>query len=515
MRKSILVSLFFCFLLAYIIRVLFLPKLALTFGYDQARDAYVTGQILSGDLKILGPPASTPGLYHGVFYYYLLAPAYLLGNGNPIIVAYWIAFLNALVTFIVFYLTYLFTRKAGAALVAALLFAVSFEASQYATWLSNPTIGVWTVPLFYLGLWMWLNPPSREASEGQVEKLGPIITAIGLGLSIQAEVFLLYHLIPLTLWLWVSRKAVKRGEFISFLVFLFLSLSTMIVSEVKFGFRSLSGVWTLLISQDSIIASRNFGDILILYLNQIGRVFSFSLYPGNIGYGSFFGFLLIVWALLEWKKKKGEISWQPYLLSWIFSHSSVVSVGGVSTPFLTVGLSPAVSILAGIFIYSLVSSGKKILAVLLIFLVLFGNIAMIFKENPKGSTIFAIQKDMILKKQFEAIDYTYGQASGKPFSINSLTSPLWINIVWTYLYKWYGAPKYGYTPQWHGRDQIGQLDSLPKVEKDIKSYFLIIEPLAGIPREYLSRTLSEEDSISKLIDEDSFGEIAVQTRVKI
>ena len=45
---------------------------------------------------------------------------------------------------------------------------------------------------------------------------------------------------------------------------------------------------------------------------------------------------------------------------------------------------------------------------------------------------------MLLSKQIATIDYTYKLANGKPFSINSLTSPLWINIVWTYLYKWYG-----------------------------------------------------------------------------
>jgi len=150
MKKINYIFLLGIFILTFVLRVLYLPKNSLTFGYDQARDAIVSQQILKGDLKIQGPPASTPGLYHGVFYYYLLAPAYLIGHGSPVIVAYWIAFLNSLTVFIVFYLGYLLTKKTWVGFSASFLFAISFEATQYATWLSNPTIGIWTVPLIYL-----------------------------------------------------------------------------------------------------------------------------------------------------------------------------------------------------------------------------------------------------------------------------------------------------------------------------------------------------------------------------
>ena len=61
------------------LRVIFLKNGALIFGYDQARDAFSALEIAHGHLKILGPSASAPGLFHGVLYYYLLAPIYLLG----------------------------------------------------------------------------------------------------------------------------------------------------------------------------------------------------------------------------------------------------------------------------------------------------------------------------------------------------------------------------------------------------------------------------------------------------
>lgn len=503
MQKTAVFFIFLLFLGAFFLRVLFLPQNALTFGYDQARDAYISREILNGDWKILGPPASTPGLYHGVFYYYLLAPAYWIGKGSPIIAAYWITLLNSMAVFIVFGLAYLMTRKVMTGLLSTLVFAVSFEASQYAVWLSNPTIGVWTVPLGYLGLWLWLKEKNQ---------FGPLIAAVGLGLSIQAEIFLAYHIVPMTLLLLLGRKSIKFSHLIQFAVVLTLVLSTMILSELKFGFRGLSGLAQLATAQDALVASKGLGDFLVLYFNQLGKVFAYTVYPGNVGYGGIFVLALLMFTLLSWDKK--ELSWKPFLAAWLFSHIAVVSVGGTSTPFLLVGIGPGVAVLVGIYLGQWWKT-RVVVAAVVLAVIITGNIAMLTRENPKGQTIFAIQKDMLLKKQLAAIDYTYKEAEGRPFSINSLTSPLWINIVWAYLYDWYGTTKYGYVPEWHGRDQIGQLAALPSTKSTTTQYFLILEPMGGIPQRYLPETIAEEDGVSTLLGEQSFGELRIQKRARI
>lgn len=504
-NTKVLILLFAIFFLAYLLRVWNLADNVLTFGYDQARDALVSGQILSGDIKIQGPPASTPGLYHGVAYYYILAPGYLLGSGSPIVVAYWMAFINAATVFVIFYLTYLMTRKFLPAILAGFLFAISFESVQYATWLSNPTIAILFVPMFYLGLWMWLKEKS---------KVGPIIAAVGLGFSVQSEIFLLYHVLPLLIWLYIERKNIKRSQLVMFVVFFLASISTMALSEIKFGFRSIAAIRELAAPVTGDLAyAKSLGDYFILYLNQIGRIFSFNSYPGNVGYGGALVLILTLTGLMSTKGRFTSIQTYPFLATWLLSHITVVTVGGVSTPFLMVGIGPAVSVLLALFLSKLWPSYKLVFVVVL-GLLIFGNISLILRENPKGATLFSIQKDMLLSKQLQVIDYTYRQANNEPFSVNTLTSPLWINIVWSYLYKWYGLPKYGYVPEFHGRDQIGQLDSLPKVSQDTTNYYLIIEPLAGIPPRYLEETIGQEDLVSRQIEENLFGEIRVQKRLK-
>lgn len=504
MRKSVLVALLAIFALAYILRVLFLPQGALTFGYDQARDALSSLQIIHGHLKILGPPSSTPGLFHGVFYYYFLAPAYLVGKGSPIIAAYWTALWNAAVVFVVFALGWKFTKSILAALLSSFLFAISFEASQYAIWLSNPTLGMWTVPLMYLGLWAWIREKRWWA---------PLLTGLGLGLSVQSEIFLAYHTPVLLLWLWVGRKNITIRSLIQFGLSFLAAISTMLLSEVKFGFRGLSGIAQLANTQDAVVLSRSLGDLIILYLNQIGKVFAYSTYPGNIGYGGMLVLILVILALLSWNRKQ-SISWEPFLATWLFAHITVVSVGGTSTPFLNVGFAPAITLLVGITLWGWWRTGKKALFFVVLAILLFGNLSRIYKDNPHGQTIFSIQHDFTLKNQLAAIDYTYQSAGTRDFSINTITSPLWINIVWTYLYKWYALPKYGYVPKWHGQDQVGQLDTLTHIDQPASIYYLIQEPLQGIPGLFVQQALEQEDGRSRVLEEKHFGQIVVQKRTR-
>ena len=504
-KKSYNFLLIAIFILAFFLRTMFLQNSVLTFGYDQARDALIAKQIISGDIKIQGPPSSQPGLYHGVLYYYLLAPSYLIGNGSPIVTAYYLAFLNSLAVVIVFLIAKKATDNTKIALLSSFLFAISFESTQYATWLSNPTIAIWTVPLMYLGLWIWIHP-----NKNYKDILGPILTSIGLGLSVQAEIFLIYHIVPLLFWLAIYKKEITKKSLLIFSCVFTLVIFTLILCEFKFGFNSLTAIKSLAETGGGNLAyAKSVGDYLILYLNQIGRIFAFNTYPGNIGYGGTVIIILGIYSLVNWKKN----IYPTFLAIWLFSHLSVVTVGGTSTPFLMVGIGPAVSLILAFYIYKLFTK-NAVFAFLILLLVIYGNISYIFSQNKLGSTLFSIQKDMLLSKQIAAIDYTYKLADGKPFSINSLTSPLWINIVWTYLYKWYGEKTYGYLPSWHGKDQVGQLDSLERIENPLDESFLVLEPMAGIPTRYLEETIGEENVDTVVVEEKNFGEIIVQSRKK-
>lgn len=173
--------------------------------------------IRSGDLKLVGPPTDIPGVFHGPLYYYFLAPFKSLESAVLAVI------LVNLLSVIPFYLLAkdLFKSKFWA-LTAAVFFLVSFEATQYARWLSNPTLVVPAFSLYLLGLY----------------RKNFILTAVGMGVAIQAQLFMLY-LLPVTAIYFVFNKPKNLiiGSFI-FLMF----MSTFVLAELKFDFQGVKNL---------------------------------------------------------------------------------------------------------------------------------------------------------------------------------------------------------------------------------------------------------------------------------
>ena len=480
------------FLVGFYLRIMFLSGGGLTFSYDQGRDAFVINQILRGDFKIQGPSASTPGLFHGPFYYYLLAPAYLVGHGNPYYAAVWLAFVCSLAIPLVYYFSLKLFASPRTSLILALLFAVSYEQTQYAVWLSNPTPAVLTVPLLYFGLWAWING----------KKWGPVLSGLALGLSVHSDIFFLYHL-PVIFILWVRGRLKNIPPF---LISLLIIVSTFIVSEIKFGFQGLRGLTNLFILQDAAVSNRGFVDGLQVYLDQFAKLVGYNLFPLNLGYAGVIGAILVI-SLIRSKFKYKDL-----LLLYVFSSAFASSFGGTSTPFLNAGLGAAVLLLFGHFI----SRQKSWLILGISFVFIAANLYSVFTHNPHGQTLFAIQADLNLKNELAAVDYIYTSQSGRPFSLNTITAPLYINTAWSYLFNWYGQTKYQYLPRWHGHDQVGLLgNNLIWPDKSVTDYYLIIDPPETNFSRYIAPGIAEEDGKSTLVKEVNFGQIRVQKRTKI
>ena len=105
-------------------------------------------------------------------------------------------------------------------------------------------------------------------------------------------------------------------------------------------------------------------------------------------------------------------------------------------------------------------------------------------------------------------------ADYKPFSINTLTLPLWTNTTWDYLYSWYGLRKYGFVPEFLGHDQVGLLgvDAMKKIDKPLDKTFFIIEPHIGIPEREYNLEIGAEDSKTVLISEIKYNDLILQVR---
>ena len=65
--------LFLIFILALLARLIFIPQNFL-FGFEQGRDAQIAQDIIHlRKLTLIGPKTDIAGIFHGVWYYYILS----------------------------------------------------------------------------------------------------------------------------------------------------------------------------------------------------------------------------------------------------------------------------------------------------------------------------------------------------------------------------------------------------------------------------------------------------------
>ncbi len=198
---------------------------SILFTYDQARDALAAQEILKGDLKLVGPPTDIPGVFHGPLYYYFLALLYGLNN-DPRFAVLGVIFINLLSIVPLYLLAKDMFKSRLWAWVSVLFFAVSFEAVNYARWLSNPTLVVPAFSLYMLGLW----------------KKNWILIAVGMGIAIQAQLFMLY-LLPVTLiYFLLFKPEIRNRNFFIALGILTIFMATFVLAEIKFGFQGIHGL---------------------------------------------------------------------------------------------------------------------------------------------------------------------------------------------------------------------------------------------------------------------------------
>ena len=409
------------FIAAIAVRFLYFPD-NIYFGYDQARDAFAALEIAKGDIKLIGPSTSFEGLHHGVLYYYLLAPAYFLADKDPVAASGLLRVINALGVVLVFLLTTKIFGK-NIAFIAALLFAFSFEQTQFSIYMGNPAPAAISVLLLYLGLSLVVFAKKY---------FGLTLAAIGFGLSTQFQFALLYMLIPLTLNFAVFYRSFLKIPFrdwvVAFLALL-ISLSTFLVAEVKFGFQTSSTLLKLLNSD----SEKTVQTILSGYLYAINRMVQLN-FTGETNLHQplllLFGTVFLI--LLREKALRKKLL---FLSIWFFSLLAAYIVQGgpkdlskdIPLYYPNVGVSISLLIFSAVVINK-VTEKNKIIGVGLIFLFIALNLLMVIKYNPYGTiTDINVQQGMLLKDQKKILDLIYKSSDNQPFTVKALTMPFMIN----------------------------------------------------------------------------------------
>lgn len=138
---------------------------------------------------------------------------------------------------------------------------------------------------------------------------------------------------------------------------------------------------------------------------------------------------------------------------------------------------------------------------------------ILFLHSHFYSNTILSHQPMTYMDQINVINYTYGSAAKKPFSICTLSNPLFINQLWSTAYKISGEKRFGYLPYWSGPEQNISKTFLQPDKAHVSTRYLILEPSNQLPSHAKKATIFEEDKRTRIVEIKQFGQITVQKRV--
>ncbi len=516
LAKTEILGLLVIFLLAIVVRFAVIKNNAVFFFFDQARDATAAYQITHGHpIKFQGPSASgtDDSVYHGVLYYYLIAPAYALGHGNPWVASLWLGILTSLTIFPLYLLAKAVSKSSLVGYLAAGLFAVSFETAQMGTWLSNPGFAVLTLTCFYLFVW-------RIFYEQHNEELPWL--ALFLGLSNQSIIYSAYLWIILGVLYFANQNKLVGGKVVRFSgkqwlfaagVYL-LSISTMLINQVLLLKHGLFHPAIFLQSMGSL-GQMPFLDLLQQILNLFLKNIQFAFFSSSLVL-SILVLIFSFWLLKKSISSRMASMVRQFAVIWFLAPLALLLFVFRNGYHVMIGTTPLLYL---IFAAALVQLSKmklgKVIAVGVVALFLVSQFVGGRKQISKGQELAGLQTGTFLNNELALIDRSYAMAKGQPFSISTLTVPYGYNTTWAYLYHWYGQQKYGYLPTYVGPTQAGIPggDFLNESKKADKLHFSIEESSQGLPQYFVNQFGDDQFKLAGNPSQEMlFGALRLQVR---
>jgi 4-amino-4-deoxy-L-arabinose transferase-like glycosyltransferase len=410
------------------------------FYYDQGRDAEVIWNLWhSHKFFLIGPTTGIEGIFLGPFYYYLITPFYLLGNGNPVAAVVGLALINVLGIYIIYKIGREYFLPASGWL-AALFIAFSLQLVQDHRWLSNPT----PLPFFAaLAVYLLLKTVSGSKNIWHWLFLG---LALGLGLQLEAASAVFF--LPAAALIFIIYRHDIRWEITCFLGLiggLFLTL----VPQLIFNFRHNNILFTaferFLVTQKSFspAVSGFFTQRLDFYFTS----FSQKLFLDR-PLAVFFSLLLLLFIITIYK----NLPRKPLtiLLIWLFTPMVLLlfyhgNYGYVWSYYFTgvysVFMLLVAVILSSTYTYSylLFKKGTVGLFIAAFLVTNIFHLSNYLSAGTDGETA------VMLGPSLAAVDWVYDNAGDKPFNVDVYVPPV-IPYAYDYLFLWQGVTRYHRQP---------------------------------------------------------------------
>jgi len=480
-------------LLAFFVRVYRVGDL-MGFYFDQGRDALVIWRLWhEGRPFLIGPVTGLAGIFLGPLYYYLIAPFYLIGGGNPAYPAVFLAFISALATFMLYYLGWKFhSRVTG--IIAATIGALSFYIVLAGRWLSNPTPILLTSMLLLWSMW--------KVATGKDMRWWMVIAFL-IGISLQFEsasaVFYLPMILVFAVW---QKKKLPNKKILAISIGVFL---LTLLPQIAFNFRHENILFNnfkrVFLEEKSFRLS--FWEVLNTRMNYFWTVFYSKIFSWWKGYTAVF-VIIVTGVLVSRRKKLADNKVLPLFLIFIgvpmLGYLAFQGNRGNVYDYYMTGYYLPMILLFSIGMGELwkEKGGKFIVLIFFaLFLSLNGMIVRYYLiAGVDGPT------NIKLGNELQAVNWIFEDAKGRgEFNVDVYVPPV-IPHAYDYLFLWQATKRCG--------EDLCEM----KLTERVPLLYTLYEVDPPHPWR-LDTWLERQAGIGEVKEEASFGGITVQRRTRI
>lgn len=411
--------------IALFVRVYRLDQL-LGFYYDQGRDALVIWKFwYEGRFFLIGPITGIEGIYRGPWYYWFIAPFYLLGGGNPVWPAVFLGFTSSVAIAILYYLAARMADK-WTGLLAVIIASFSYYLVLASRWLSNPT------PMFLISMLLVLG--MFFVIEGR--RWAWILIAFMLGMAMQfgsaAEIFYFPTVLIFAIW---QRKNLPSKKILAFCLFaLLISFAPQVIFDIRHNGILSGAIKKFLVDEGSFKVS--FWEIVKNRTALYYQVFFSKLFPTSTLFWSPFLLLILTSLLLNAKSLFTNKQFLTIFLVFIWPLIGMLFFQGNKGNVYDYYFTGYYLIFVLIFSVLITILAKRTRGVIIVFLFL----TLFLQDNTvliKNYLVAGVdgQTHISLGNELQAVDWVFQDSKGKEFNADVYVPPV-IPYAYDYLFLW-------------------------------------------------------------------------------
>lgn len=417
------------FLLAILIRSIKIQD-HLFFGFEQGRDLLVIKKIYEfTDFVLVGPSTSIGGLFHGSWYYYLLAIPLGATSGNPLAASIFLLVLGSLFPVVIYFLAKRIIGSNYWGVFAGIVAVFSHEYILYSRWLSNVSPAPLFIALSFLMLWEYI-----KKSNEKYFLLFVIFSAFASSFQMILIVQLLFLLFLVMIFKLIKPPSLKL-LFFSVIILLIIFSPAIIFDLRNQNITSRSLINYVFDSENTHSSSGQFNS-LTTYLLQLKIRFYSVLANTNIQPLQILLFASITMPLLiTYKNYKSEILFMCSII--LMSLPIIVISPGNPQYYVAIGIGWILLLVWSVRAFWL-SKKLKIIAILITGIFTWGMILTLNNLQQNKDVFFrTIQDDLNYKDQKALLKFIHDDAASNPYKLVSFTIPSLQPEAWDYLRQYF------------------------------------------------------------------------------